>query len=62
MKKIIRSVQRGSKLLEDCKKAKTSTNECGPNDGRVFCHGLIDNSTEEALEECKKCGAWVMNI
>lgn len=56
-----RSVLRGKKLDLDCYKAKTTTNECGLDDERVFCSGLNDTSTECALEKCLECGACVGN-
>lgn len=52
---------RGKLLDEECYKAKISSNECGPKDTRKFCYGLMDMSTEEHLEKCIECGAYVNN-
>lgn len=57
-----RAELRGKLLDEDCKKAKISSNECGPKDTRKFCYGLTDMSTEEPLQKCKECGAYVNNV
>ena len=43
------------------KKAKTLTNEYGPQDNRLFCYGLVDCSTEVYLEKCINCGAFINN-
>lgn len=51
---ISRAKLRGKKLDEDCKIACTSTNEYGQDDDRVFCYGLVDCSTDELIEKCKK--------
>ncbi len=56
---ISRATLRGSKLEKFCQKAKTSCNEFGLHDNRVYCYGLIDNSTEELIKECKHCKAHV---
>lgn len=56
-----RALQRGKPLDEDCYKAKTSTNESGLNDKRIFCYGLIDASTEEHIEKCRECKAFAFN-
>ena len=56
---ISRAKMRGKALDYDCKKAKISTNESGPQDNRLFCYGLIDCSTESYLEKCINCGAFV---
>lgn len=58
---ISRAKLRGRKLDEDCKRACTSTNEYGPDDDRVFCYGLVDYSTDELIEKCKNCKAYVFN-
>ena len=42
---------RGKPLDKDCKIAKISTNEYGPEDNRKYCYGLIEMSTEETLEK-----------
>ena len=56
-----RSWQRGKQLDEDCKRAKISKNEYGINDNRLFCYGLIDTVTEEPLNKCLECRAFVHN-
>ena len=61
MKRINRAILRGEKLDDDCKKAKTLTNECGPHDNRCFCSGIIDCSTESYLEQYINCGAFIGN-
>lgn len=61
MKKINRNILRGKPLDELCKKARTTTKECGEFDNRVFCYGLIDPMLDEALEMCKACNAYVIN-
>ena len=53
---------RGKRLDEDCRKARISTNECGINDDRKFCLGLIEMSTECLIEKCIKCNAHVSNV
>ena len=61
MKMVSRAILRGEKLDDDCKKAKTLTNEYGPQDNRCFCSGRIDCSTEAYLEKCINCGAFIDN-
>ena len=61
MKRCSRADLRGKPLDKDCKIAKISTNEYGPEDNRKYCYGLIEMSTEETLEKCNKCGAFVFN-
>lgn len=61
MKKINRNILRGTPLDELCKKARTTTKECGEFDNRVFCYGLIDPMFDEPLEMCKACNAYVIN-
>ena len=62
MEKVIsRAEMRGKKLDDDCKNAKISKNEYGIDDNRCFCYGIRDYSTEEYLEKCYKCGAFVNN-
>ncbi|WP_206457904.1 hypothetical protein [Anaerovorax sp. IOR16] len=56
-----RAKLRGKPLDEDCKKAIISTCEYGPTDNRKFCYGLCEPSTEEVLEKCKGCKAFVDN-
>ena len=55
-----RAILRGKKLEKHCKTAKTTTNECGIDDNRIYCHGLIDASTEELIKECRECLANVI--
>ena len=55
---ISRAKMRGKALDYDCKKAKISTNESGPQDNRLFCYGLIDCSTDDYLKKCIECGAF----
>lgn len=52
---------RGEPLEGFCKKAKTTTNEYGLEDKRIFCYGWIDNLTGDYLDECRFCGAHVYN-
>lgn len=61
VKQWTRAGLRGKPLDEDCKKAKISTHEYGPEDNRKYCYGLIEMSTEETLEKCNKCGAFAFN-
>lgn len=56
-----RAALRGAPLDKDCYGCKTSRNEYGPDDNRVFCYGLIDLSTDEPIKKCKCCGAFVDN-
>ena len=58
---INRKKLRGKKLDKDCKKAHTSSYEYGPDDDRVFCYGLVDISTDEPIEKCKMCNAFIEN-
>lgn len=53
---------RGSRLDDDCRTAKVTTNEMGEHDRRVFCRGLIDPSTDAPFPKCIQCGAWVTNL
>ena len=57
--KMNRAELRGKKLEVFCKEAKTTTNEHGLNDNRVFCYGLNDSSTDSLIHECKDCKAHV---
>lgn len=52
---INRAKLRGTKLDEDCKIAKITTEA-----DLCVCFGLIDNA-ENLLEKCKKCKALVWN-
>lgn len=56
-----RAELRGKMLLENCQKAKITTNEYGPHDNRKFCYGLASGRTDEPLEQCIDCGAFVNN-
>lgn len=58
---ISRAKLRGKKLDEDCKRTCTSSHEYGSDDDRVFCYGLVDYSTDELLDKCKNCKAYVFN-
>lgn len=61
MKRKTREQLRGRPLDELCKKAHTAPYEYGPEDNRVFCHGLIDAMTDEPPDQCRICGAFVRN-
>ena len=56
-----RAKMRGEPLEEFCKKADTTTHEYGPDDHRIFCHGLIDPRDGYPCDECRNCGAYVGN-
>lgn len=58
---ISRAKLRGCKLDEACKQANTTTNEYGLDDNRVFCHGLYNCRTDEIIEKCLHCKAFVYN-
>lgn len=57
-----RAELRGMKLNKDCYKATTTKYEYGEYDKRVFCYGINDASTEELIDECRRCKANVINI
>lgn len=61
MKRVNRSQLRGKPLDDDCKKARTTTNEYGENDNRVFCYGLFDCMYIDIADKCIKCKAYVDN-
>lgn len=61
MKRVSRAKLRGEPLKPLCRYAHTTTNEYGPDDKRVFCYGLFDVMTEEPVELCAKCGAFIRN-
>lgn len=61
MKRISRAQLRGQRLDPLCKIARTTTNEYGSDDRRVFCHGVYDAMTEEPEDLCLSCGAFVRN-
>lgn len=56
-----RAQTRGKPLDKDCKIAIISMHEYGTENNRKFCYGLMDMSTEEPLEKCKECKAFVNN-
>lgn len=58
---ISRAKLRGYKLDDDCKRTNTTTNEYGLDDNRVFCHGLYNCMTDEVIEKCLCCKAFVYN-
>ena len=58
---INRAKLRGKPLDDDCKKANTTTQEYGLQDNRVFCFGLFDPKTDERLDKCVNCKAFVYN-
>ena len=60
-KTISRKMLRGSPLHRFCVKAHTTRNEFGPDDNRVFCYGVVDMQTDECIEACKRCKAFVSN-
>ena len=52
----------GHSLERECKKARTTTNEYGANDNRIFCYGLYnEQSVTEIRDKCRKCKAFVAN-
>lgn len=59
---ISRAKLRGKVLDKDCKTAHTTSHEYGLEDDRVFCYGLVDLSTDEPLEKCKVCNAFIDNL
>jgi len=61
MKRITRAQMRGKPLDPLCKKAYTTTNEYGLEDKRVFCCGIWEAMTEEPVEMCRACKAFVQN-
>lgn len=61
MKRVTRAQLRGRSLDPPCKKAHTAPYEYGPDDKRVFCYGIMDAMTEEPLDQCLICGAFVRN-
>ncbi len=56
-----RAKLRGIPLDNDCKKAKISLYEYGPDDNRKFCYGVCDGFPDEIAEKCRKCGAYAFN-
>lgn len=61
MKRITRKQLRGKPLDSLCKKANTTTNEYGLEDKRVFCCGIWEAMTDEPIEICRACKAFVQN-
>ena len=61
MKRITRKQLRGKPLDPLCKKANTTTNEYGLEDKRVFCCGIWEAMTDEPIERCRACKAFVQN-
>lgn len=62
MKKINRAELRGHPLDKDCITAKTTTNEYGKNDNRIYCYGLYAEGSSYLINpKCSKCKAYVMN-
>lgn len=56
-----RAKLRGKPLDEDCKTARTTTNEYGIADDRVFCRGIFDRRYDAPIEKCYGCKAFVEN-
>lgn len=56
-----RAEQRGAPLDDDCKKARVTSYEYGPEDKRKFCLGLYDGMSLETLDKCINCGAYECN-
>lgn len=61
MKRITRKQMRGKPLNPLCRKAHTTTNEYGLDDKRVFCCGIWEPMTDEPVEMCRVCKAFVQN-
>lgn len=59
--KIDRAKLRGKPLDKDCRLARTSSHEYGLQDNRIFCYGLIRPWSDEYLDKCRTCGAFVDN-
>ena len=57
---ISRSVQRGSRLLPQCRMAAISKHEYGTDDIRCFCYGIA-YVNDCVVEECERCGAYAYN-
>lgn len=60
MKEISRAQLRTEPLDEDCGRARTTRHEYGPDDNRVFCHGL-ERQPGSYEEKCAACPAFVWN-
>lgn len=61
MKRVSRAQMRGQPLEPICKKAHTTTNEYGLADKRVFCCGIWEAMTDDPLETCRVCKAFIQN-
>lgn len=59
--KSTRADMRGKPLEKECRRARVSRFECGPNDDRVFCCGLVDPMYDDYAKECWECGAFCLN-
>ena len=61
-KMIARAKLIGRKLDPECRNAKTTSQEYGIHDNRVFCYGLYERQSETDIrEKCMKCKAYVFN-
>lgn len=60
MKTIGRDKIRKRPLDHDCYDAKTTRNEFGIDDNRVFCYGLL-NKSDDVQKKCINCPAFVDN-
>ena len=61
-KMITRAKLIGHKLDPECHNAKTTSQEYGIHDNRVFCYGLYERQSETDIrEKCMKCKAYVFN-
>lgn len=60
-KRVDRAQLRGKPLDTDCLLAHRSHHEYGLQDKRIFCYGIIRPWSDEYLEKCKICGAFVDN-
>lgn len=56
-----RAVLIGKPLDPECKRARTTSGEYGPQDKRTFCYGLYDDWGEDIRDKCIKCPAYAMN-
>ena len=60
MGRITRADLRGKPLIKYvCYDATISHHECGPQDNRQYCYGIIDKRNDELIPECAKCKAHV---
>lgn len=61
--RITRAQLRGKRLNSICKRAKTTTNEAGPEDNRILCYGFYDPMFEShpPIKICKECPAYIWN-